>query len=52
LVQITGHTYYRFHIPAIDPHGHAAYACFATMIGEVWRVAQGNVYGRNRKRSA
>ena len=51
-VQISGHTYYRFHIAVIDPNGHAAYTCFATMISEAWRVAEGNVYGRNLKRGA
>ena len=48
-VQISGHTYYRFHIAVIDPSGHAAYTTFATMISEAWRVAEGNVYGRNLK---
>jgi hypothetical protein len=51
-VQISGHTYYRFHIAVIDPHGHAAYTCFATMISEAWRVAEGNVRGRNLNRGA
>jgi hypothetical protein len=45
-VQISGHTYYRLHIAVIDPNGHAAYSCFATMISEAWRVAESNVYGR------
>jgi hypothetical protein len=35
-----------------DPNGHAAYTTFATMISEAWRVAEGNVYGRNLKRNA
>jgi hypothetical protein len=34
----------------IDPNGHAAYTAFATMMSEAWRVAEGNVYGRNLKR--
>jgi hypothetical protein len=51
-VQISGHTYYQFHVAVIDPNGHAAYTCFATMISEAWRVAEGNVYGRNLKRNA
>jgi hypothetical protein len=34
----------------IDPNGHASYPCFATMISEAWRVAEGNVYVRNLKR--
>jgi hypothetical protein len=51
-VQIAGHTYHRFHIAVIDPNGHAAYTTFATMISEAWRVAEGNVYGRNLKRGA
>ena len=41
------HTYYRFHICVLDPNGHAAYTCFATMLSEAWRVAEGNVRRRN-----
>jgi hypothetical protein len=51
-VQISGHTYYRFHIAVIGPNGNAAYTTFATMISEARRVADGNVYGRNLRRGA
>jgi hypothetical protein len=30
-VQISGHTYYRFHIAVIDPNGHAAYTSGMTL---------------------
>jgi hypothetical protein len=41
-VRIVGHRYYRFQIAVIDPRGHAAYTCFATMLSGGWRVAEGN----------
>jgi hypothetical protein len=50
LVQISGHTYHRVHTTVIDPSGHAAHTCFATMISEGWRIAEGNVDGRNGTR--
>jgi hypothetical protein len=51
-VQISGHTYHRFHVAVIDPNGHGAYTCFAAMISEGSRVAESNVYERNLKRHA
>jgi hypothetical protein len=54
-VQISGHTYCGFQVAVIDPNGHAVYTCFATMISEAWRVAEGaegNVHWCNLKRNA
>ena len=42
-VRVAGHSYERWHIAIIDPHGAARHACFASLLGEAARVAESRV---------
>ena len=42
-VRVAAHSYERWHIAIIDPHGTARHTCFASLIGEAARVAESRV---------
>jgi len=46
-VRVASHSYQRWHIAVVDPVGVARYTTFANLLGEVARVAEGNVRARN-----